>query len=59
MFEGDIQVTPEQLDRLQKGTNGFGSIIGKRWPNPQRIPYTIETSVGKIRIKLFYPSLLI
>jgi len=46
MFEGDIQVTPEQMDRLKKGTNEFGSIIGRRWPGG-RIPYQIESSIGK------------
>lgn len=45
MFEGDIEVTPEQMDRLKKGTNEFGSIIGKRWPGGV-IPYVIERSIG-------------
>ena len=47
MFEGDIEVTPEQMERLQKGTNEFGSIIGKRWPGGV-IPYVIERSIGKL-----------
>ena len=47
MFEGDIQVTPEQIDNLQKGINQRGSIIGKRWPNA-RIPYAFESSMGKL-----------
>ncbi|XP_066923615.1 astacin-like [Clytia hemisphaerica] len=45
LFEGDIQVTPEQMDRLQKGANEFGSIIGGRWPGG-KIPYVIESSIG-------------
>ena len=46
-FEGDIHVTPEQIDHLQKGINQRGSIIGKRW-NPARIPYAVESSMGKL-----------
>merc|ERR1712121_45203 len=45
MFEGDIQVTPEQMERLKKGTNSFGSIVGRRWPGG-KIPYYIENSIG-------------
>lgn len=45
MFEGDIEVTPQQMERLQKGTNEFGSIIGGRWTGGV-IPYQIESSIG-------------
>ena len=51
MFEGDIEVTPEQMDRLKKGANKFGSIIGGRWPGG-RIPYRIESSIGKTLVTL-------
>ncbi|XP_057292223.1 protein SpAN-like isoform X3 [Hydractinia symbiolongicarpus] len=45
MFQGDIQLTPEQRQQLVKnGRAAFGSIVGKRWPNAV-IPYYVESSL--------------
>lgn len=33
MFEGDMILTPEQLEQARQGTLGFATSIGKQWPD--------------------------
>ena len=47
LYQGDIQLTPEQWEHVMNGSNSFGSIVGRRWTGG-KIPYYIESSIGKI-----------
>ncbi|XP_002162738.1 protein SpAN isoform X1 [Hydra vulgaris] len=46
LYQGDIQLTPEQWESLQSNNSPFGSIKNRRWPNA-KIPYTFESSIGE------------
>jgi len=45
LYEGDIQLNPDQWKQVQSGDNTYGSIVGRRWPGGQ-IAYVIESSIG-------------
>jgi len=45
LYQGDIQLNPEQWQRVMNGTNTYGSIVGRRWTGG-KIPYVIESSIG-------------
>ena len=47
MYEGDIQLNPEEQQLLNDGSNPFGSITNRRWPGG-KIAYVIKTSIGKL-----------
>jgi len=44
MYQGDIQLNPDQWRLIKNGKNTFGSIVGKRWPGGI-IPYSIDSSI--------------
>ena len=46
MYQGDIQLNPEQQQLMNDGSNPFGSITSRRWTGG-KIPYVIESSIGK------------
>ncbi|XP_065676272.1 low choriolytic enzyme isoform X3 [Hydra vulgaris] len=45
-YQGDIQLSPEQWERVQNRSSPFGSIRNRRWPNG-KIPYAFESSLGQ------------
>lgn len=45
MFEGDIQLDPDEKEGVLKTGNAFASIKGGRWPGG-RISYQIHSSIG-------------
>ncbi|XP_057291615.1 zinc metalloproteinase nas-4-like [Hydractinia symbiolongicarpus] len=45
MFEGDIQLDPDEKEGILKTGNAFASIKGGRWPGG-RITYQIDSSIG-------------
>jgi len=46
LYGGDMVMTPEEYEQTVNGTNGYGSIVGGRWPNA-RVPYIIDRSIGQ------------
>ncbi|XP_057291343.1 zinc metalloproteinase nas-15-like [Hydractinia symbiolongicarpus] len=45
MYQGDILLTPEQREKLNRDPNSFGSIVGRRWPGG-KIAYQIASNLG-------------
>jgi len=45
LYQGDIQLSPEQQQGIINGSHTFGSIVGRRWTNGI-VPYQIESSIG-------------
>lgn len=46
MYQGDILLTPEQREKLNRDPNSFGSIVGRRWPGG-KIAYQIASNLGE------------
>ena len=50
-FEGDMVLSPEEIEHFVNGTSKYGSMIGGRWPKGI-VPYVIQSSIGKSLIWL-------
>merc|ERR1712142_1018133 len=45
-FEGDMVMTREEYEDVASGSDSmYGSVVGKRWPNPTKIPYVIHSDL--------------
>jgi len=45
MFQGDMMLTPDQIQEAKDGKLGYGSVTYGRWPGG-KVPYYIESSIG-------------
>jgi len=44
-YQGDMDLTPEQMAAMKKGEFSYGSVTYGRWPNGV-VPYYVESSIG-------------
>ena len=50
-YQGDMDLTPEQMAAMKKGEFSYGSVTYGRWPNGV-VPYYVESSIGEWDKKL-------
>lgn len=46
LFEGDMILSPQQLEAARKGKLSYATTIGKQWPG-KTVPYVYDLTISK------------